>query len=107
MGGCVITTGGRNIVLKLTIDRDKLAEIAGALGISQAESDEIIREIRTGGESIHIYAGHQARRRSRAARGAAPSSGAPPTTPGGGPSPSPRGGRARSSPARRRRPPSE
>jgi len=107
MGGCVITTRNRNIVLKVPIDRDKLQQIANILEISQPEREAILSEIRSSGESIHIYAGHQARRVSRATRGSQTSSGASSTTPGGGPSPSPRGGRAPPSPTRRRRPPSE
>ena len=58
MGGCVIKTGSRQIVRRLPVTRAKLEEIARVLGISDpAELNEIVREIQSGGESIHIYRG--------------------------------------------------
>lgn len=67
MGGCVIRTGNRQIVHKISIDRQKLDQIADILGIPQADRDEIIAR----GESIHVYAG------------ARPTPGAPRTPPSG------------------------
>jgi hypothetical protein len=59
MGGCVIKTGKRQIVIKMPITPDKLVAIVTALGIPAADRDNVISEISSGGESIHVYVGNR------------------------------------------------
>jgi hypothetical protein len=58
MGGYVVKTSNRQIVRRLSVNRQTLEAVARALGITdQAELNEIVNEIQSGGESIYIYAG--------------------------------------------------
>jgi hypothetical protein len=73
MGGCVITTGNRQIVHKTPITQEKLEEIARILGISETVRNEIL----SGGESICVYAGARRTRPARRPAASQPGRGRP------------------------------
>jgi hypothetical protein len=57
MGGCVIGTGKRHIVIKTKITKATLDKVAAALSIKEKSVRDLVKDE---GEFIHVYAGNRA-----------------------------------------------